>query len=366
MNRLLALVREALAVGRSQPVATLLTLVVVAGMVASVLLTTGRTVGSEQSVLSSIDSAGTRAVVLRAEPDAGLTTEVLARLEHVEGISWMGAFGPAVDVVNSRIEGGNPVASRALWTAAPEVLGLPTQSPIPNRGAWASEEALDRLGMPNPAGGLSSSAGGDFAVMGTLETPDYLRFLEPLIVVPHQLSDGVQPVTILVVIAASPDLVAPIAEVVLSIAGASDPTKISLTTSEGLAQLRDLIEDQLGTYGRGLILIVFGVSALLVGVILYGLVILRRKDFGRRRALGASQKLIVALLLTQVATTAVIGVIGGSLVAVLALVAIGDPLPGLGFVLGVNVLAVAVATAAALLPALLAARREPIEELRVP
>lgn len=100
-RRVLAVVRESMASARSQPVASVVSIIMVAGMCATVLLTTGRTVGAEQAVLGSIDSAGTRAVVVRAEADAGLNTAVLDRLANLDGIEWAGAFGAAQDVQNT-------------------------------------------------------------------------------------------------------------------------------------------------------------------------------------------------------------------------------------------------------------------------
>jgi putative ABC transport system permease protein len=93
---------------------------------------------------------------------------------------------------------------------------------------------------------------------------------------------------------------------------------------------------------------------------------LRRKDFGRRRALGASQGLIILLLLLQMTALGLIGAVVGTAVAVAVLVASGDPLPSVGFITAIDVLAISVAVLAAILPALAAARREPIAELRVP
>src|SRR5690606_12673239 len=53
-----ALLREAIASARGQPVASLLTVAMVAGMCTAVLLTTGRTVAAEQAVLAELDAAG--------------------------------------------------------------------------------------------------------------------------------------------------------------------------------------------------------------------------------------------------------------------------------------------------------------------
>lgn len=103
-----------------------------------------------------------------------------------------------------------------------------------------------------------------------------------------------------------------------------------------------------------------------MAVLLYGLVMLRRKDFGRRRALGATRGLIVGLLLVQTGLLAVIGVGVGTAASLVVLVASGDPLLGVPFTSALSVLTLSTALVAAALPAVIASRREPIRELRVP
>lgn len=367
MRRVLALVREALATARSQPVASVVSIVMVAGMCATVLLTTGRTVGAEQAVLGSIDSAGTRSIIVRADPDAGLDTSVLDRIAGVEGIEWIGAFGAASDVTNAAVPGGTKVPVRLAWGDNLGALDIPAAQPVQNKTGWASPAALEQLGMPDRAGGVTSDFGADYAIGGEIAVPDYLAFLEPLVIVP-QTRDAAAPgtVSVLVVIAERPDLVTPVSQAVLSVLALDDPTKAKLTTSESLATLRALVEGQLGSFGRNLVIVIFALTAVLVAAILYGLVMLRRKDFGRRRALGASQGLIIGLLLIQMAALSLVGAVVGSGAAAIGLAATGDPLPGVDFFAAVAVLAIAVGVIAALLPAVAAARRDPLTELRVP
>lgn len=367
MNRVFAVVTEALKTARAQPVASIVSMIIVSGMVATVLLTTGRTVGAEQSILSSIDSAGTRSILIRAEGDAGLDTSVLSRISAIDGIAWAAAFGPAKDVTNATITGGTKVPSRLAWGTQFGALGVPDARPVEDRMAWASQDALDQLGMPEGAGGIITSDGIDLAIVGRITVPDYLRFLEPVVLTPQRIyPNDPQPVSIVVIIADRPDLVAPIAQTTLSLLAVTDPTKITLSTSEDLATLRALVEGQLGSFGRNLVIVVFAITALLVSAILYGLVMLRRKDFGRRRALGASKGLIIGLLLIQMAALSTVGAIAGSIGAAIGLLASKDPLPGVTFFAAVSILAVTVGVASALLPAIAAARRDPLTELRVP
>lgn len=365
MKRLLTLVGESQRAIRSQPVASIAAVVMVIGMVVTVLFTTGRTVGAEERVIRSIDSAGTRSIVIKADKDSGLTSEVLSRIDHLQGIAWAGAFGFAEDYVNAAIPDGNRTPVRGLWSTDPAGLGIATAAI--DKAAWASADALSQLGMRDPVGGIVNDKGGQFAIAGRLEVPDYLKFLEPMVVAPSPNPEASpELVAVLVVIAQRPDLVAPVAAAVQSVLALDDPTKVSITTSEDLATLRSLIQGQLGVSGRGLVLIVFAITAVLVATIMFGLVTLRRKDFGRRRALGASQRLIVALLLIQMVVLGVGAAVIGCVIAATALVLTGDPLPDLTFFAAVAVLAVTLSALAALAPALAAARRDPLTELRVP
>jgi putative ABC transport system permease protein len=367
VKRALAIVREALATARAQPVASIIAIVMVAGMCATVLLTTGRTVGAEQAVLKSIDSAGTRSIVITADTDAELDTSVLSRLANIDGIEWAAAFGAARDVTNASVPGGTKVPVRLAWGENMGLLGIPKLQPVPNGTGWASDAALEKLGMPDGAGGVLSVDGAEYAITGRIRVPDQLAFLEPLVIVPQTPdSAATTTVTVLVVVATRPDLVSPVSRAVQSILAVPDRTKITLSTSESLATLRALVQGQLGSFGRNLVVVIFALTAMLMAAILYGLVMLRRKDFGRRRALGASQGLIMCLVLTQMTALSIVGAGAGIVSATVWLLAAGDPLPGPDFVVGIAVLAVGVGLAATLVPAIAAARREPLKELRVP
>lgn len=361
-----AVIREAVAVAMSQKVASGVTTLIVASMVATIMLTTGRTVGVEQEVLASIDDVGTRSITVRADTAAGITGRMPARTRDIEGIDWVAAFSTPVDATNAAIPDGARVPLRYIYSEQLETLGVEQQSHLSGKLAYASAAALDQLGMADAAGGISTTTGGEYAIAGQITTPDFLTWLEPLILVPRSEGADSEVITLLVVVAATPDLVAPVSDVVLSVLAAEDPTLVTVQTSEEFAALRALIHGQIGSYGRGLIILAFGTSGVLVATVLYGLVLMRRRDFGRRRALGASRALIIQLLLAQTLLLASAGVIAGTAVAVFALIASSHPLPSSEFVAAIAVLAIATTIIAALIPAVLASRREPIRELRVP
>ena len=360
------LFREAAAAARSQPVASVLTLLIIIGMVLTVMLTTGRTVGAEQRVLGSIDAAGTRSITVRAETDAGVTASVMERIAVIDGIEWAGAFSIAMDATNTAIPDGTRVPVRFMYGPAVNTLGIPAHSPDPGSLAYASQTALDQLGIVDAAGSITLVRGDSYGVVGILTTPEYLTSLEPLVVIPQPQASGQEPVNLLIVIASRPDLVAPVSDAILSVLAAEDPQKVTVQTSEGLAELRALIEGQLGTFSRGLVLAILALTGTLVAVLLYGLVMLRRKDYGRRRALGATRALIIGLLLVQTALLALVGIAIGTASATITLLITKDPLPGIAFTTALAILTLTVAVLAAIIPALVASRREPIRELRVP
>lgn len=178
--------------------------------------------------------------------------------------------------------------------------------------------------------------------------------------------DPDDPLVVLVVLADSPQQVAVVEQTVRGLLTPTDPTKISVETSAELAAIRAAVRGELGSYGRGLVLAILGGAAVLVAVNNLALVTLRRKDFGRRRALGATRALIVALLLSQVALLALLGVALGVVAGLVGLVTAGHPVPGASFTVAVAVAAVLTATLAASVPAVIASRRDPLHELRVP
>lgn len=364
MHRARALLREAITLASSQTVASLVSVVMIAGLVSTVLLTAGRTVGAQEAVIASIDSAGTRSIIVNAESGAGLESTVLDRIGNIEGISWAAAFGSAQDATNALVPGGTKVGARPLWASALALADL-TRARTGTSVAIASPEALRQLGMSDGFGAAQYDSGGGFDVAAMMGTPDFLKFLEPMLLIPTQ-SEDVGSVSVLVVISDRPEAVESLAATIRSVLAVDDPSKVTISTSADLTQLRSLIQQQLGASGRGLVLVIFATTALLVAVILCGLVMLRRKDFGRRRALGASQGLIFRLIVLQMAILSIVGAMTGSAVALLYLLLSGDPSPGIAFIAGLNVLAIFIGLIAAVVPAVVASRRDPLRELRVP
>lgn len=356
---------EAVSASRCQPVVSLICCTLVAAMVAAVMLTTGRAVGAQVSVTSSIDAASSRSIVIRAEPTAGLKAAILERIELIDGISWSIGFGPAIDSNNSKIMDGPRVPVRLAYGESFTRLGVPETIPLPDVSLYASERAEADFGAYQHAAGVTASTGRRYSLAGTAKVPPNLRFLEPLAIVPSTATEAAV-LTVVVIVAKDPSMVRAVSGAVASSLGNVDSSKISIESSRDLEQLRQDVDRQLGRFGRNLVAAILGVTGLLVAVMLFCLVLLRRKDFGRRRALGASRSFIVVLMLTQTGIMAAVGTAGGLLTSTAVLILGGDPLPTPKFYLALSVAAVCTAVAATAFPARMAADRDPIRELRVP
>lgn len=366
------LLREALASVRAQPVASVLTVVTVALMCAAAILTTGRTVAAEDAALAQIDAVGTRTIVVTAKPEAGLTTALVDRLDAVDGVEAALAFGPPVDVHNARLISGPPVALRTVYGAL-GVLNIPADAGASRTNiAYTSPAGAQALGLSDGSGAVMDTNGNTTVVVGGVRVPDYMSSLEPLLVAPTPASRGpsradeVTSVAVVLVVAKSSAQVAPVETTLRGLLDGVDPTDVTIESSRQFALIRAAVGGELGAYGHSTVLAILGISAVLVAVVLLAVVMMRRKDFGRRRALGAPRSLIVELLQAQVIMLAITGAAIGVSGSLLWLAAKGNATPSVSFVVAVAVAAILTAALAATAPALYAASRDPLHELRVP
>jgi putative ABC transport system permease protein len=141
---------------------------------------------------------------------------------------------------------------------------------------------------------------------------------------------------------------------------------IRVSASTDLVAMRAQVQTQVGLLGNGLVLGVLAASAVLVGMIQMVLVTMNRKDYGRRRALGARRSLIVQLVSAIALIEGMAGTVFGILLANTTMFALADPLPDAWFQSSVVVLALAASLAGSIVPAWFASHRDPISELRVP
>lgn len=351
---------------RSQPVSSVVTMLVVGSVCAVILSTTGQTEAAERQVIARIDEAGTRSIVVTdVQGGAGIPPSAVGRIERLAHVEWVIGLGTAFDARPVGVPGGTPIPIRFLYGDIP---------PVVEMSPWTRDigtvvigpEAQATLGLLVPAGGVVTGNDDHLAVVGSFHPSEPLAFLEQSGLAAPDPHDELPWVRTIFVSVERPEDVTSVTQGVLMVLGANDPTQVSVETSSNLAAVRATVEGELGSFGRNLVLMVLGAGIVLVTLTTYGSVTARRKDFGRRRALGAERATIIALVTLQATITGSLGaalgsLIGGGIVWRLT----GEP-PNAGFATAVATLAMLATIIAAAPPAMIAAHRDPIRELRVP
>jgi len=355
---------EAIRAAISQPVASLITALIVASVCGVIVSTTGQTVAIERDVLSRIDDAGTRTIVVedvdgRADFDDG----VVDRINALSDVDWAIGFGIARDVRPKGLDGASAVPMRPLFGAVPGAI----ETSRWNLASWTAligVDAIGLLGLETAAGPVEHAEDGDeIGVVGWLDADPPLDFLNrSLVTVPIEKDEVIR----IVGLVSAADRVSGVRSAIESVLDPADPTSITIQTSDSLVEVRAAVQGELGTFGRNIVIGALAAGLVLTALNVFGATTARRRDFGRRRALGASRLDIAALVTTQTAATATIGAAVGTVVGTVIVELLIGSIPEADFTVAVAVLAVLASSFAALPPALIAAFRDPVRVLRVP
>lgn len=368
MVRARAFAREVLASAFSQRVTSVVTFLLVLGATATVLVTAGRNAGAQAAVLAQVDAAGTRSLTVYAQGvQPAFTSAIVPHLAaHDDVITEVVGFGPVTDVTAAAIPVGTPVGMR---TAYGTLSGRPLAPGDPIAGltqTWATPAALDTLGMPQGRGSVRvTDQGRELLVTDTVTLPEHLEPIEPAVITPGDPATN-EPLTSLVVIADRPQDLPLVTDLVTAALTDVPPDGLKIESSQAMADLRAVIGGKLTAQSRSIILGVLAAAAAATLVNVWSLALMRRRDFGRRRALGATRTMIVALMTGQVLILAAAGATVGAAAGAGFLAASGDPIPTHAYLLALMVAFTMTTTLIAAIPATWAARRDPLSELRVP
>lgn len=357
--------REAIASAWAHKGSSVVVALVALAMTAATFLTAGRAAATEASVLASVDEAGPRLLTVNiANPAPGLDEATVQRIEELPGTEWVLALGAARDVRALGSSFGNNVAARTLLSPLPDLV-MQDLGRMPLAGeAIIGRDAQERLQLAHPSGSIVDG-GGARAIVGRFVADGALTGLGRLALVSADRAAAGDRATLLYILAEDATSVAPVERAVRSVAGVP-LDQLTVETSPELVDLSAVVSGAVGAFGRQL-----AIGAMLAGLVLISLTMIlamnsRRRDIGRRRALGASRSAIMALTLAEVAIPSVGGVAIGACVSASALVAFGEPLPSLAFTGFATLLLALAGMTAAAPPAMLAARQEPVRILRVP
>ncbi len=354
---------------RTQPIASTVTTIVVTAVCAVILATVGQSAAAEARILATIDDAGTRTIVI-SDPTgrAVLHPDSVQAVQSLSGVDWALGLGPVTDVRNAALgSAGRAVPARRAYGSIPvAVRVVGGRAPAPGE-AIASQAGLPILGSQRPAGGVRGE-GIDSPLVGTFAAVDPLTSLDGSLLVWTAIAEREEGQTLrqLVVVASSVDSVGSLIATIPSVLHVDDRTQLRVATPASLLDLRSIVAADLANSSRQQLLVVLGVGLVVITVTLSGAVAQRRRDFGRRRALGATRSALVLLVITQTAIAAMVGVVLGTTTGLLAVGRLAGALPPLDFVAGVAILALFTAILAAIPPGLAAAFRDPVRILRVP
>jgi putative ABC transport system permease protein len=363
--RPLALLREVAASARAQRVPTALVAVLVAAMCLTAILTVGRAAAAQRQVQHRLEDAGSRQIEVTDQKGKGFLTPATvgaaATMDTVERA--VGVTLPR-DTTNVAVgAGGTPVPYWQVVGSLRDVAVL-TSGRWPNLGeAVASDRALAQLGLDEPAGAVSAGPNtAAVAVVGTFRARAPFDTLDAGLVGPA--APGTPAHALDVVVRAAPDAELTQAAV-LALLARPDPTDVTVRSPRTLAEVQADVLGDLARYDRALLLAVLATGAALVAAVTLGDVLLRRRDLGRRRALGATRGVLTTLVVARAALGGLVGAALGCLCGVALAARVGGA-PGAGFVVGTGLLAVLSAAVAAVGPAVVAARQDPVRVLRTP
>ena len=289
--------REALASAIAAPIVSSLVIAMIAGMSAAVVLASGQSITAERGVIQSIDTAGTRSIVIESQPGANFDTTLLDRVANLNAVEWAGALHFISDAHNAAIPDGAAVSHFQVWATSWRGTNLPSPSPQSSQIAFASTQAMSDLRIVDNIGTVTTTSGAQYSIVGPFRLPASLASLGSCLVTPVSHPRTPARVEQLIVVARSTEQVQPVAQIINSYLTPAQRTKTTITTSKQLVALRQLISGQLGSFGRSLSIGVLLITGSLAASVLAMSVAQRRKDFGRRRALGATRELILAILL---------------------------------------------------------------------
>lgn len=365
--RPLVLLREALSTAWANKVPTALVCLLAAVMCAATLSTVGRTAAAEAQISERLDAAGSRVLVVADIRRGELLPAAI--VQQAQGLSTVErAIGVTVpvDVTNAAVgAGGTRVPA---WTITGDLPDLATLDagrwPGPGE-ALVSSTALNTFGMDDPVGAavvVTGTLNQDYSIVGSF-TPrepfgDYGAGLV-IAAPPGTVSDSLH------VVLTSAEQASATQSLVLALVAAPSFDAITVQSPVGLAQLQAEVTGDFGTFGRALLLAVLGAGALLVAIVVLADVLVRRKDLGRRRALGATRTTIISLVIGRTLVPAILGAAIGAAVGI-QLASEWAAAPPVSFTAGTIILALLAATLSAVLPAVYAAHQDPVRVLRTP
>lgn len=341
-----------------------LILILVAAMCSSTVLTVGRSAAAQVQVRRAVEAAGSRLLEITDVKDQGLISpSVVAVIDGLSTVAVGVGLSSPTDVTNGFLRGSEEKVAK--WRVSGDIHSAVhlTSGRWPTQGEVVmSDRAAHKLGVNDPAGFLEDAAQLQFPIVGTYEANSPFEQLDNgVIEIPHSI-DHVRSVVVLVNSAAEAQ---DAQKQILQLIPTNTVADLVIRSPLALGDLQAQIAQQVGTFGRALMLLVLAVGAVLIAIVVLADVLLTRNDIGRRAALGATRAVIVGLIVVR---TVIPAAVGAAVVtfATTYILRLANQLVPINFALGVAVLGLFAATLGAIAPAISASRQDPVKVLRTP
>lgn len=357
------LLREAWSSAWAARVPTFLILLATAAMTFATAATAGRSAALAEQLDTRIQDAGARVIAVTDLGNEGFldpaAVETITALSSVDSIA---AVTHASTVTNAVLGWGGPTVN--AWG----IVGADPSTAVELRsGRWpgpgealVSTTAAATLRMSAPSGALVTREQQAYAVVGSFAASGPLEWLNQGVVYTPSGQAVAEEARVVV---SDLRFLGPTERTLRQLLAPTDPANLRLTAARDLAEVSQGLGGDVRVAGYETTLIVLLVGALFVGAVTLADVLIRRRDLGRRRALGITRFDLMALITLRTLISTVLGAALGVMV-VHAFSAISDAPASLPHTMASAVLVITSAILAALPAGLLASRRDPVSVLR--
>jgi putative ABC transport system permease protein len=348
------------------------TIAVVALAVAAVVSTTGRTDAARRTLLARLEDPSARLIrVMDRSGQANLSPAAIARIEGLSSVAWVIGLSPAGPLARNPSTGDpregyarDAVGSRMYWgdlDGGPLVRRTSGRAPAVGE-AVVGERALGVLGLADRVGTLEDENLGALAAVGSVAAAPPVENLDAYALIRGSPTEG--HVTEILVLARSSAQVEPLVAQLPGLLPNEGGRPLGLDRAAELLALRAGIAQEVGALNTAVLLGSLATSALLVAAILYGAVEQRRREFGLRRAQGATRSTVAALVVIEAGLLGLGGAVAGGTAGTLAVAMQAGFLPDPSLTVAICALVSLSSVAGSIPPAVLAALREPLYVLR--
>ncbi|MEW6871690.1 ABC transporter permease [Trueperella pyogenes] len=351
----------ALRASLSQPVAALLIMVVAAFLCGGVLATVGRSAAIEHRLFNDMESPSARMLIVRDISRVGfINSETVTSIKGLTVVDNVLGVGHPRDVRNGLLAG---VEAIPIWEVSQaDVAGRLLSGRYPRAGeAMLTPKALSAQRLSGPTGYLESAQGKQYPVVGVFQpSPAFDRFAAGGVVTAENSTYAEAHVLVRSIRQAHKA-----SQLVLSILGDPPTESVGIDMPTGLDLYAQTVADEVSAHNRTTLFSALIGGTVLIGAVVFVDVLLGRNDIGRRRALGISRTDLTIFTTLRTFIPATIGAMAAA-VGVAGYFRWTQTAIPWKISIAIIILTLATAAISSLLPALWAARRDPVAVLRTP